>query len=310
MPRTLSRDHAEAAAARCKEILARYEIMDVEIAFRESVFTRFTGPRLFNHVPLVHPTADVQGQFTPALGLQIARKSFSYIEGTGCLYLRESGDSDRVFLLTARHVALPPSKHANNLYHRKNNSVPRLDVIHLGSKAYQTALEAITDKVDHETIMIAYYKKEIDKLEPDADDESGKKTATREAFQCELAKAVRSKADANELYDEISRFWTIESKRVLGYVLYSPPISVNIGDKGFTEDWALVELDRDKFDWNAFRGNVIHLGTFRFISLRSYSLTIMSRNQTYVGRIHEEDVPLPRESRPVPISGWWLHAAS
>jgi hypothetical protein len=166
IPRTLSRDDAEAAAARCKEILAEYEIMDVEIAFRESVFTRFTGPRLFNHVPSVHPTADVQGQFTPALGLQIARKSFPYIEGTGYLYLRESSDSDRVFLLTARHVALPPSKHANNLYHRKNNSVPRLDVIHLGSKAYQTALEAIADKVDHETTMIAYYKKEIDKLEP------------------------------------------------------------------------------------------------------------------------------------------------
>jgi hypothetical protein len=125
-----------------------------------------------------------------------------------------------------------------------------------------------------------------------------------------LAKAVRSKAGTNELYDKISKFWVIESKRVLGYVLYAPPISVNIGDKGFTEDWALVELDREKFDWNAFRGNVIHLGTFRFISLRSYSLTIISRNQTYGGGIYEEDVALPREPRPVPISGWWPHAAS
>jgi hypothetical protein len=58
-----------------------------------------------------------------------------------------------------------------------------------------------------------------------ADDESGKETATREAFECELAKAERSKTGANKLYDEISRFWAIANKCVLGYVLYAPPIS-------------------------------------------------------------------------------------
>ncbi|KAL4080568.1 hypothetical protein J3A83DRAFT_4040136, partial [Scleroderma citrinum] len=36
MPKTLSRDDAKVAAVRCKEILAEYEINDVEIAFRES----------------------------------------------------------------------------------------------------------------------------------------------------------------------------------------------------------------------------------------------------------------------------------
>ena len=44
----------------------------------------------------------------------------------------------------------------------------------------------------------------------------------------------------------------------------------------FTEDWALIELDRDKIDWNSFKGNVIDLGTFRHISRVSFGLTFGS----------------------------------
>lgn len=75
MPRTLSRKDAEDAAVRCKQILAESRIAGVEIAFRESVFTRSAGPQLLNHVPSVDPTADVRGSFTPALGLSIAPKA-------------------------------------------------------------------------------------------------------------------------------------------------------------------------------------------------------------------------------------------
>jgi hypothetical protein len=169
--------------------------------------------------------------------------------------------------------------------------MPRLEVIHLGSKAYQTALEAIMSKIGRETIMIDHYKDEIDGLGAAAEDEDAEITATGRAFEDELAKAEKSKASVDEFYGDITGLWTVESQRVLGYVLYAPPISVSTGDKRFTEDWALVELDRERFNWNAFRGNVIHLGTFQSISLRSSSLTIRSRNQTYGGRIHGEDVP-------------------
>ena len=44
MPGTLSPDDSEDAAVRCKEILLEYDIVDVEIAFRESIFTRFATP--------------------------------------------------------------------------------------------------------------------------------------------------------------------------------------------------------------------------------------------------------------------------
>ena len=63
-----------------------------------------------------------------------------------------------------------------------------------------------------------------------------------------------------------------ENERVLGHIAHSPPISVGIGPKRFTEDWALIELHNEKFDWNSFKGNVVDLGMVQSISLRSHSL--------------------------------------
>ncbi|KAL5490711.1 hypothetical protein ACEPAI_5545 [Sanghuangporus weigelae] len=261
MPGTLSRDDAEDAAVRCKEILLEYKIIDVEIAFRESIFTRFSGPQLLDYVSFVDPTADVRGPFTPALGLQIAPKTFPYFGGTGCLYFCEGGGSDRVFLLTARHVVLPPGEYPNELYNRKNNSMPRREIIHLGSKAFQNALEAIMDKIGHDDLMIDIYKDELEGLGEAIEGEDAKTTTNRKEFEDRLAKAEASKASVYEFHDNVTRFWSAESQRILGHVLYAPPISISTGDKRFTEDWALVELNRGKFDWNVFRGNVIHLGT-------------------------------------------------
>jgi hypothetical protein len=70
-----------------------YDITDVEIAFRESIYTRYAGLKLLDHVSSVNPTVDVRIPFTPALGLHIAPKAFPYLEGTGCLYLCEGGES-------------------------------------------------------------------------------------------------------------------------------------------------------------------------------------------------------------------------
>ncbi|KAL5478231.1 hypothetical protein ACEPAI_2415 [Sanghuangporus weigelae] len=261
MPGTLSHNDAEDAAVRCKEILLEYKIVDIEIAFRESIFTRFSGPQLLDHVSSVDPTADVRGPFTPALGLQIAPKAFPYFGGAGCLYLCEGGRSNRVFLLAARHVVLPPGEYPNELYDRKNNSMPRREIIHLGSRAFQNSLEAIMDKIGHEDLMIDSYKDELEALGEASEGEDTKTTTNRKEFEDRLANAEASKASVYEFYDNVTRFWSAESQRILGHVLYAPPISVSAGDKRFTEDWALVELNHGKFDCNVFRGNVIHLGT-------------------------------------------------
>ncbi|KAI1781865.1 hypothetical protein LXA43DRAFT_977865 [Ganoderma leucocontextum] len=247
-------DHAKGPAMRCKELLSEYAITGVEIAFCESIYTWYAGPQLLHHASSVNPTVDVRIPFTPALGLQIAPKAFPHFEGTGCLYLREGGESDRVFLLTARHVALPPSKYPNELYHHKNNSIPRREVIHIGSRAFQNALEAIMDKIGHWDFMVDGYEEELTGLRERAGGEDPKITSKRQEITRKLEERRRRRR----------AFWSAESQRILGHVVYAPPMSVGTGDSKCTEDWALIELNRTKFDWDAFRGNVVHLDRAKF----------------------------------------------
>jgi hypothetical protein len=94
----------------------------------------------------------------------------------------------------------------------------------------------------------------------------------RQELKGKLAKAEKTIAAVDALHTESSM-----SQRVLGYVVYAPPISVGTGLQQYTEDWALIEFNRDKIDWDNFKGNVVYLGTFRSILLWSFSLTIISR---------------------------------
>ncbi|KAI5984641.1 hypothetical protein EDD15DRAFT_2177165, partial [Pisolithus albus] len=93
--------NGEIVAVGCKQILVQSQISDVEIAFRQSVFTWSVGLQFLKYVPSADPTADVHGSFTPAPGLRIASESTSYIEGAGGLYICEGGESNCILILTA-----------------------------------------------------------------------------------------------------------------------------------------------------------------------------------------------------------------
>ncbi|KAI0274416.1 hypothetical protein BGY98DRAFT_935883 [Russula aff. rugulosa BPL654] len=47
----------------------------------------------------------------------------------------------------------------------------------------------------------------------------------------------------------------------LGKVILSPPIGVRVGREGYTEDWAVIEVDASKIDIDNFNSNAIDLGT-------------------------------------------------
>lgn len=68
----------------------------------------------------------------------------------------------------------------------------------------------------------------------------------RKRFEDLLQEAEEAIDILNEFYSEVTKHRSAESQRVLGHVAHSPPISVGTDPKRFTEDWALIELDREK----------------------------------------------------------------
>ena len=48
--------------------------------------------------------------------------------------------------------------------------------------------------------------------------------------------------------------------RSIGYVLHCEPIEASSGARGFTKDWALIELNKTMIDWDSFKGNMVYVG--------------------------------------------------
>jgi hypothetical protein len=67
-PESLPRKDAEVATVGCKGLFKTFGLTDIEIAFRESVFTRSAGPNVSSE----HSTANIRSPLTPTLGVQIA----------------------------------------------------------------------------------------------------------------------------------------------------------------------------------------------------------------------------------------------
>jgi hypothetical protein len=244
MPHSLSDEDAHTAAIGCQELLESYKITDVEVEFRESIFARSARPKLLKYVSFMdssaNPSAGVRGPLTPALGLRIAAQATPYAECTGGLYISEGHNSDKVYILSARHVVFPPNAGNNELYNRIQWQ-PRRKVLLLGPKAFQALLKSTMIKIGMDKIMVDISK-------------------GRTEIEGTLDAEEREIKTLNQFHDETTKYWSEESQRILGHIAYSPPIAVGTGAEHYIEDWALIELDRNKIDWNNFKGNVMDLG--------------------------------------------------
>lgn len=65
----------------------------------------------------------------------------------------------------------------------------------------------------------------------------------------------------NTFYEDVSTRWAGPDERVLGHVIYSPPIELGVGTEQYTQDFAVIDIDLSKIDATNFEGNLIDLGT-------------------------------------------------
>ncbi|KAI0272413.1 hypothetical protein BC834DRAFT_921886 [Gloeopeniophorella convolvens] len=230
-PDTLFHGDARTSASSCLDLLKKFDIIDVEVEYR---------------------AVDVRSPLTPAPGLSIAALATPHAEGTGGLYLTADGDSEKVLLVTARHVLFPPNEQPNIDYARTNTGMRRRNVLLLGTKAFDNLVRSIKIRIGGHGIMVEWYERQIEKLRAreageDEDDIQSSLTETNDAIKA-----------LEKFHDQVKKEWSQPSQRILGHIAHSPPITLGAGKEGFTEDYAIVELDSSKFK-KPFKGNVIDL---------------------------------------------------
>ena len=113
-PQSLCGKEAHTAAFKCRDILHEQGITDVDVELRESSVIRSAGPKLLPPVLTANPTAAARHPLTHALSLPISPLATPTIGGTGGFFMAAGRGSQKLLLITARHVVFPLSKGPNS----------------------------------------------------------------------------------------------------------------------------------------------------------------------------------------------------
>lgn len=249
MPRSLKYTLAVSAAVAVKKILASINLTTVEVAFVEMVVMRQGGgPPLLSLDPVTDDVPEYRKHFSYRLGVPIAPLSMPYLEGTGGLYLKIGNDP---VLLTCAHVTRPPLVFGNAGMQCINKSQPRQSIVALGTGAYSHVIIKMMGEIgkiarDIETLNAQLQRPNLPQNK-------------REEKEAEVTRLTERCGHIDALHTKVTKFRSTPELRSVGWVLYSSVIKADakVGNKelGYTQDWALVQLDPRMLNMETFDGN-------------------------------------------------------
>lgn len=243
-PGAVSFETGSAIVRRCKQLLDRDGLGDVECEMRESTVSSLQTsppaspslPRL-SHFPPARDTFYPDRDVSDRIGVCIASRGSPTVEGTRCLYLgvrRQDQDRESIVALTCRHVAIPAS-HDEGLEYRFDAKMAKRKLVQPGDTTFAKHLESVGD-------MVQYYSGQIVKSHDRRDTHPD---TFAEDPEPRLKKLRDDRAPWQASLDRLRSMEPLSS-RVFGHLLYAR--SYDLREDGWLSDWALVELDPDKFE--------------------------------------------------------------
>ena len=151
VPESLSSYDGILVAFRCRQIISKYDIADVEVEIRESVVTRSAGPKFLTPTRSFDPTAlEVREPLTTTLGLSISTLSTPWAEGTGGFFITEGRKPERILLVTTRHSVSAPGnlKGKNEHFEYRGNDQCRYDITLFGDVGFNKYIKSIQDEIE------------------------------------------------------------------------------------------------------------------------------------------------------------------
>jgi len=130
----------------------------------------------------------------------------------------------------------------------------------MGTPAFKDFLDSIKERIGNLNETAKALNIKISSLEGRVANEQGLPN-TQQLFdeqRNDLAKNERKVLNLKKFYVTMGKKWAKTTDRVIGHVVYAPPIGVGVGPNRFTRDFCIVELDKSKF--THFIGNILSLG--------------------------------------------------
>lgn len=165
---------------------------------------------------------------------------------------------DELYGVTAHHDLFPDTE--GNKPYKFETSAPLKKVVFMGNGAFRDLLAFVQARIGTLSNTVIVLQKKVDYNEPRA-------AAGNLQAATDLAKFQQQLGETRVEIDKLRRFFAVLKKdwanvndRVIGHIVWSPPITGFNAPHGYTKDVCVIKLDKDKFQPN-FRGNGLDLGT-------------------------------------------------
>lgn len=245
-------------AIHCHSILIDNGIGDMHVIIYESKFCRSAS--LYKPTITANPVAIVREPFSTTLGIPICNATTPNFEGTGGFFFVDTAKPGNLYLLTARHVLFHPDRDENKLYSfRKGTGQAKKRVMLMGTAAFEARCEAIESAIGAKELILDHLEGRLAGADKMEDREEA--AAEREEVEPEIKKAKKAIVALGKLLVDVTRDWKVQENRVIGHVTLSPPITLNYGNDGFTDDWAVVQIEPSMISKLNFICNAIDLGS-------------------------------------------------
>lgn len=254
MPDTTTSEQAYNSSKDILDLLKRNGITDVDVAYRESEIKSLGGPGLFAPVSDLDPLKGVIDSLSTPLSLPIAGLK-TKMQGTLGFYF---GIGKDLYAVTARHVLFKDNE-ANVEY--KYTAGPKKEVVVMGSNAFTDHLAFLQGTIGTLLDTAKYLETRIKLLTALAEsdgtraEQSGLELPeSREELEKTQIKVEALKAH----FVTVKKNWSKAKDRVIGHVVWAPPISVATPPHQYTQDVCVIKLDNNKF--RHLKKNVLSLG--------------------------------------------------
>ncbi|KAK7470057.1 hypothetical protein VKT23_001495 [Stygiomarasmius scandens] len=238
MPDTTTGEQAYNSSRDILDLLKQYNITDVDVAYRESEVKCLDGPKLLAPVSDLDPLKDIIDS--------LALLGFTFKVG------------EDLYAVTARHVLFKDNE-ANVEYNYVAG--PKKEVIVMGPSAFTNHLAFLQSTIGTLLDTAEYMKARAAHLT--ALVEGGGSRAEQSALELletqEQLTKTQTKIDALKAhFVTVNKKWGKAKDRVIGHVVWAPPLSVATPPYQYTKDVCVIKLDKGKF--RHFKRNVLSLG--------------------------------------------------
>ncbi|KXN82875.1 hypothetical protein AN958_02086 [Leucoagaricus sp. SymC.cos] len=256
IPGSLVAEKGLEIALGCHTILTDNGISNVHVEIRQSEATLHT--RLYKPIRTTKPTAQAIEPFTTTLSLPICGADTTNMEGTGGFFFTDPQCPGKLYLVTARHVLFHPDLTTNEAHVARFSSQAAKKVFLFGDAALKKRIEAIQSEISGKEILLRQLAARMQEVEGQDDEDADEERADVLRSEEEAKKAIVA---LNKLLHNVTRDWDSPADCTIGHVVLSPRLGFSVGVDQYTEDWAVIEIDRTRIDNTNFVANCIDLGT-------------------------------------------------